>query len=175
MSLWLNDEDKESHLPPRANRVLLPAGLGVLTEIWMGGGHSAFGHDIDLEQVRDAWIVDCANEFPLRFRDAAGLTIFRVFTDTEEPPHNWERLDGLALSLGSCILGVAHGRDGWEHPHEPPARLYIVCKQGMNRSGLMAGRILRALGVPGDEAVAAVRLARPGALNNITFERLVRE
>jgi hypothetical protein len=44
----------------------------------------------------------------------------------------------------------------------------------MNRSGLLAGLILRALGVPAEAALAAVA-ARPGALTNQTYARLVRD
>lgn len=133
------------------------------------------GEELRVETLRDAWLINCANEFPARFREAASLSIYRVFTDTEESPPTWARIHALARSLATCLLGHPAAGERWDHPVEPPARLYVVCKQGLNRSGLVTGRILRALGVPVEEAVAAVRAARPGALNNQTFERLVRE
>ncbi len=154
---------------------MLPAGFETAAELWIGGAHTAFGEDLGVETMRGAWLVDCANEFPARFREAAGLSLYRVFTDTEESPPNWQRIDALARSLAACLRGEIPLADPWDHPQEPPARIYVVCKQGLNRSGLFTGRILRGLGVPGEVAVAAVRAARPGALNNQTFERLVRE
>ena len=105
VSIWLNDEDQESHLPPRASRVVLPAGFETAAELWIGGAHTAFGEDLGLETMRGAWLVDCANEFPSRFREAAGLSLYRVFTDTEESPPNWPRIDALARSLAACLRG----------------------------------------------------------------------
>lgn len=175
MSIWLNDEDQESHLPPRASRVVLPNGFATAAELWIGGAHTAFGDDLQIDSLRQAWLIDCANEFPARYREAASLSLFRVFTDTEEAPPNWARIDALASSLARCLLGESPEGESWDHPSLPPARVYVVCKQGLNRSGLVTARILRFLGLPADDAIAAVRSARPGALNNQAFERLVRE
>jgi protein-tyrosine phosphatase len=49
----------------------------------------------------------------------------------------------------------------------------VMCKQGLNRSALMAGLILRELGASPAEVVEAIRAARPGALTNQTFVRLL--
>ena len=40
---------------------------------------------------------------------------------------------------------------------------------GFNRSGLVAGLILKSLGMPGDAAVLRIRERRPGALYNDRF------
>jgi protein-tyrosine phosphatase len=48
-----------------------------------------------------------------------------------------------------------------------------MCTQGFNRSALVAGMILRELGASPDAIVEAIREARPGALTNQTFVRLL--
>ena len=48
-----------------------------------------------------------------------------------------------------------------------------MCKQGLNRSALAAGLLLRAFGLDGAEAVRLVRARPPGALSNVTFEQLI--
>lgn len=173
-SIWLNHESA-GHYQPRASRILLPGHIQVATEIWVGGGSSESGHDLAASHLSNAWLVDCANEFPPDLHAAATLTLFRVFSDLEERPHNWERVDRLASTIAASILGQSPGNTAWDHPGESPGRVVVVCKQGLNRSALMAGRILRGVGLSGDEAVAAIRAARPGALNNVTFEQLVRQ
>jgi hypothetical protein len=82
-------------------------------------------------------------------------------------------LSALASSIAVCLSG-GRPEEGWPHPADPPARVYVMCQQGMNRSGLLAGLILRALGVDAEAALAAVA-TRPGALTNQTYARLVRE
>ena len=77
--------------------------------------------------------------------------------------------------MSRCLLGARDSSTADDHPAEPPPRLYVFCNQGMNRSGLMVGRILRALGLAGEEAFCCITMHRPGALSNLTFARLVRE
>jgi protein-tyrosine phosphatase len=43
----------------------------------------------------------------------------------------------------------------------------------MNRSGLVAGLLLRELGIEGAEAVERIRAARPGALSNLHFREML--
>ena len=52
--------------------------------------------------------------------------------------------------------------------------VYIRCRHGLNRSALVAALALRAHGWPAEEAVAAIRDARPGALSNPYFVDLLR-
>jgi len=56
---------------------------------------------------------------------------------------------------------------------EAPRDVFVVCQHGMNRSGLVAGLLLRELGLTGEDAVARIVSARPGALSNQTFRRLL--
>ncbi len=158
---------------PRASRIHLPAAAAPATQLWMGGADTALGEPLEPVHLLSAWVVDCANDMPAAHRDAAGLWLYRVFADIEEAPHGYGRMETLAESIGRCLRGEPGGH-GWQHPPEPPARLYVLCKQGLNRSGLMMGRILRHLGLPADEALAAITRSRPGALNNLTFAALVR-
>ena len=43
-------------------------------------------------------------------------------------------------------------------------RLLVHCAGGLGRSGMVAAKLLAALGAPANQAVAAVRRARPGAI-----------
>jgi hypothetical protein len=158
---------------PRASRIPVSAARQFPTELWMGGADSLHGELVTPEDLRDAWVVDLAGDMPAAHREACACWLPRVFVDVEQVPHGYERLTSLAESIAACITG-AERDDGWPHPSEPPRRLYVMCQQGMNRSGLLAGLILRALGVPAEDAIAAIA-TRPGALTNQTFARLIRE
>ena len=45
-------------------------------------------------------------------------------------------------------------------------RVVVHCRAGMGRAGMIAARLLVERGLPADEAIAAVRRARPGAIEN---------
>ena len=158
---------------PRASRLPIPGRADITTELWMGGADSLYGDRVQPEDLRDAWVVDLAGDMPAGHRDACGHWLPRVFADVETVPHAFERLVMLAQGIAACLSG-GDADDGWDHPAVPPRRLYVMCQQGMNRSGLLAGLILRALGVAADDALAAVG-SRPGALTNQTYVRLIRE
>lgn len=158
---------------PRATRILLPRQHGITTELWMGGANTGIGDALSAEQLAGAWVIDCAGDMPDEYRAAAGLWLYRVFSDVEEVPAAWPRINALATSIGRCLAGAAGQTT--DHPDLPPPRLFVLCTQGLNRSGLVMGRVLRALGVSGEEACAIVTRHRPGALNNLTFARMVRE
>lgn len=159
---------------PRATRIVVPHRADLAAELWMGGAHSASGEPLLPRDLAEAWVVDCAGDMPAHYRAAAAWWAVRVFQDYEELPASWPALAGLARSIGRCLAGEQDGHAA-EHPAAPPVRLYVVCNQGMNRSGLVMGRILRALGLTGDEALDVLRRHRPGAVNNLTFARLIRE
>lgn len=158
---------------PRASRIAIPGREDVLTELWMGGANSLRGDLLDPADLCDAWVIDLAGDMPAELRAACSHWLPRVFADVEQVPHEYERLSALARSIAACLMGEERA-NGWPHPAEPPRRLYVMCQQGLNRSGLLTGLILRALGVPSNEALAAIAI-RPGALTNQTYVRLVRD
>ncbi len=159
---------------PRATRLLLPQLPHVTTELWMGGASAALGDPLHPSDLAGAWVLDCAGDMPPDYRAHADLWLDCVFADAEEVPPIYSRLTALARSLACCLARVGARDDGWEHPREPPPRLYVLCAAGLNRSGLVMGRILRELGLSGEEALDVIGRHRPGALNNLTFACLVR-
>jgi hypothetical protein len=161
----------------RASRVEI-AGRHLRSELWIGGGYTAFGRPVGPEDLGGAWIVDCAGDLPGEFATVARLYLPRVFEDIEQTPSRYTELDALARELAAAIdasLEIPGSAPGRLLPAEPPERLYIMCKQGLNRSGLVVGRVLRALGLSGDEALRTLRAHRPGALANLAFERLMHD
>ena len=163
---------------PRATRIPIAHRDDVTTELWVGGSYTAFGQPLASSDLRGAWLVDCVGELTDVFRDAAAACFMCVFEDIDDVPSSYERIDALARAIGRVMLGAAPG-DALEASPDPlpdsPDRVYVLCKQGLNRSALVAGRILRELGATGPAAVAEIRRGRPGALTNLTFERLIHE
>lgn len=159
---------------PRATRISLLPQPHLPTELWMGGAQSALGEPLDPAHLTGAWVIDCAGDMPDHYRAGAVWWLTQVFPDHEAMPDGWHTLAALARSIGRCLAGARTGSQA-VHPVEPPPRLFVFCNQGMNRSGLVMGRILRALGLDGEEALAVIRRHRPGAVNNLTFARLVLE
>lgn len=139
----------------------------------MGGANALHGDPLEPDTLADAWIIDLAGDMPDAHREAAGLWLPRVFTDSETEPSNFDRLCDLAGSVAAAIVGEP-GDLQWPHPPEPPARLYVMCQQGLNRSGLVTGLILQALGHSVEETLSAIATRR-GALNNQTYVRLLRD
>jgi hypothetical protein len=160
---------------PRSTRIHLPQLPQLTTELWMGGACSAIGEPLSLGDLVGAWVIDCAGDMPQHYRTASAWWLTNVFQDSEQRPASWQLLAALALSVSRCLTGTPDSHTAGKHPAEPPRRLYVFCNQGMNRSGLMMGRILRGLGLPGEEALRSITMHRPGALSNLTFVRLVRE
>jgi len=157
---------------PRASRIPVVGVERLATELWMGGANSLHGDLLRPADLERAWVVDLAGDLPADYRTAAACWLPRVFADVEQIPHAYQRLTSLAESIAACVTG-SDGVDGWPHPTVPPTRLYVMCQQGMNRSGLLTGLILRALGVSPEDALAAIA-TRPGALTNQTYIALVR-
>ena len=58
----------------------------------------------------------------------------------------------------------------WAHG----SRILVTCAMGRNRSGLISALALMELGHSADAAIAAVRKARPNAIDNVHFEYLLR-
>ncbi len=164
----------------RASRIAL-TGRSLRSELWIGGGYTIVGEPVGPSDLAGAWVVDCAGELPAEFASLAGLYIPRVFEDIEQTPAGYRQIEALARRIAG-VLDASVPADpasdavtGPAFPAESPARVYVMCKQGLNRSGLMLGRILRELGLTGEQAVHTLRTQRPGALANLAFERLLRD
>ena len=83
------------------------------------------------------------------------LYVYFPFDDDDQQLPSSTKLRAIAQMAASLI------QDGH--------RVLAHCGMGYNRSGLIAGMILKALGVPGIAAVARIRERRPGALFNDRF------
>lgn len=132
------------------------------TEVWMGGAHSLIGETLDAAISR-SWVVDCAGDMPTAHRTSAGLWVACVFADIDGPLSPSLRLEEVVERASFAV----------RTPASAPERIYVMCTHGMNRSGLVTGLLLRALGIEGREAIDRIRLARPGALSNQHFHNLV--
>lgn len=150
---------------PRANLVAI-AGELCTPAIWMGGAHTERGNEIRLEGMSSSWVIDCAGDMPGEYREQAGRWLVRVFADIDAVPSGLPAIRDMVREAAAAMAAGAT---------EAPENVYVVCQHGMNRSGLVAGLLLRELGVSGAEAVERIRRARPGALSNEIFRRLVLE
>jgi protein-tyrosine phosphatase len=101
---------------------------------------------IDLDRGLDACIPTETNHC---------LYIYFPFEDDDRSLPNMTKLHAVA-DLAASLIRQGH-------------RVLAHCNMGFNRSGLVAGLILRALGMPGDAAVTRIRERRPGALYNDRF------
>ncbi len=77
---------------------------------------------------------------------------FPIYDEDLPDPH---KLEAVAR-LGAYMVETGH-------------KVLSHCGMGFNRSALVAGLILRYLGVPGPDAVRILRDRRPGALFNEVF------
>jgi len=147
---------------PRASLIARVGELPALAaNVWMGGAHTPHGEDITVEGLAAAWLLDCAGDMPAAHRSAAGRWIACVFPDLDGHPLRFARIQELATEAATAV----------RHGHTTD--LYIVCQHGMNRSGLVTGLVLRELGLSGPDALERILAARPGALSNVAFRRLV--
>jgi hypothetical protein len=151
---------------PRATRIPITHRDDIDVEIWVGGADTAIGEELEAVHLDGAWLVDCAGDIPAPFRAAAAACYPRVFSDVEIVPNSLDQLQELAREIAAAIEDEARG----DHR---PERVFVMCTQGFNRSALVAGMILRELGAAPADIIAAIRSARPGALTNQTFVRLL--
>lgn len=148
---------------PRATLVLgVGEAANAATSIWMGGAHSLAGDEWVPEELQSAWVIDCAGEIDVSYRSAAGRWLACVFPDIDGPLSGSNRAH---LVVDQALEAIRSGA--------APERIYVMCQHGMNRSGLVTGLILRALGMGPRETVERIRLARPGALANDAFRLIV--
>lgn len=157
-------EQGSTEASPRLSLVLAPGARGNRGGIWMGGAQSLHGTELTAELIAGAWLVDLAGDLPGQLHEAANRSFYCVFADLEEVPASLPRLQQMAIDIVGALRGGAS-----------PGAVHIACAQGLNRSGLLTGLVLRELGFTADEAIKAIRLARPGGLANHAFVRIIEE
>ena len=101
---------------------------------------------IDLDGGLDACIPTDANRC---------LYVYFPFADDDQDLPSVAKLQAVA-AMGATLMRHGH-------------RVLAHCNMGFNRSGLVAGAILKALGMSGEAAVTRIRDRRPGALYNERF------
>lgn len=152
---------------PRASLIVARGEIaGLEADIWMGGAHSHVGDVMHAQLLGQAAVIECAGDLPAYFAPATRLWVPCIFVDIEGRPVRFERL----LEIASHVADAARGRSS-----APVEQVYSICTHGMNRSGLMAGLVLRELGMPGGEIVERIVSRRPGALSNLSFRRILLE
>ena len=146
----------ESGQQPRVSVLLEEPGW-----LWMGGVRGELGHSLAPDWWASSWVLDCCGELPLAYREQAARYVPWVFADLDQIPDRFDELQDLCATWAHALRrGAVRG-------------LVILCQYGMNRSGLAAGLVMKALGWPPEDAIARIRHVRPGALNNWTFESLL--
>ncbi|MGI8926032.1 MAG: hypothetical protein ACR2HN_05215 [Tepidiformaceae bacterium] len=155
-------EEETAPFTPRASPIARAGERPSLrADVWMGGALTPVGKAILPEMLRSAWVVDCAGDLPVAYREAAAAWLPCVFPDLEGHPVRFERLQEVVSQAAAAVRsGELTG-------------LYVFCQQGLNRSGLLTGLLLGELGFTGEEALARILNARPGAFSNQAFRRLV--
>jgi protein-tyrosine phosphatase len=114
-------------------------------------------HGIDVVIDVDGGLDTCIPTMPNHC-----LYVYFPFDDDDQILPNASKLRAIA-QMGASLIQDGH-------------RVLAHCGMGYNRSGLIAGMILKALGVPGTAAVSRIRERRPGALFNDRFaEYLINE
>jgi len=156
---------EQGHGTPRATLLLAPGTLaGVATGVWMGGAQSRFGEEMVAAAMGRSCVIDAAGEMPAVFRGGTWMWLPCVFADLDAVPTRFDRIESTVRRAADAIKGASGAS---------PDAVYTVCQHGMNRSGLLAGLLLRELGMSGHEAVELIMSKRPGALSNQAFRRLI--
>lgn len=170
MRTMLEPLPPEVHSPrvaPRASLIVARGELpGLEADVWMGGAHSHVGDPMHAQELGEAAVIECAGDLPAHFAPATKLWVPCIFIDIEGRPVRFERL----LEIAVRVADAARGRSA-----EPVEQVYSICTHGMNRSGLMAGLVLRELGMSGGEIVERIVTRRPGALSNVSFRQILLE
>jgi protein-tyrosine phosphatase len=82
------------------------------------------------------------------------------------------RDDGTPPSTGQVSRAFAAGVEV-ARAYANGESIVVTCAMGLNRSGLVSALALMEMGVPVEDAIGAIRRARPGALGNPYFVQLL--
>lgn len=131
----------------------------VAPHLWIG---SAPPVGDDLARARFDLVVLCAEEYQPRSWELPGVQVVHAgFDDTPFP----SATDQQTARDSAALVARAIAAD---------KRVLVTCWQGRNRSGLVCALALKRLYRWDPRAcIAAVRAARPNALTNPAFRRLV--
>lgn len=148
----------------RASQLVAPGELpGLRTAIWMGGSHTHIGVPLAEAAMETSWVIDCAGGMPPRYRVEASRWVSCVFADIDARPTQAARIEEIVREVAVAV----------RHPEASAADIFVVCQHGMNRSGLVAGLLLRELGFSPADAVSRITERRPGALSNVVFRQML--
>lgn len=128
-------------------------------ELWQGGlpveGPYLASKGVDV-------LVLCAEEFQIPRSQFPGVkVVYAPNDDSGRPPTECEVLAARLAGL-SVAKYLSQGK-----------RVLVTCAAGRNRSGLVSGFALLALGAPVDKVIARIRERRENALMNPHFVRLL--
>jgi len=130
----------------------------VIPGLYMGGGWLTK----DVLANFDVLVL-CAEDVAPPDEELAGIEVHRCWL-WDAKPTDAERTSafGAGHRVANCV------REG--------RRVLVTCLGGLNRSGLVVGLALLALGKTADEAIALVRMARGiHALSNEHFVKMIQE
>lgn len=116
---------------------------------------------VDLDKIKEIKI-DCVIDLEGGFDPPMGFLDSYLF---------WPIMDAPWLpDLGSLFSVASFGAVVLQHKR----RVLVHCKQGLNRSGLVCGRIMAVMGVSGPDILKNINLSVPGSLWNPVFREYVR-
>jgi protein-tyrosine phosphatase len=108
-------------------------------------------------------IVLCAKEYQPPASAFPGSNVIHAPFDDTMTPSDAE----LETAIGAALQVVQALRAGH--------RVLVTCRAGQNRSAFVAGLAMkRHWRLPADKIIAAIKAARHSALNNYTFEILIK-
>lgn len=137
--------------------------------------HRDIGIDLgDLKQQGVTLLIGLLEDHELRRYQLQGLSRraaekgieFLWFSVPDQSVPTLEEAQNIVCRVNSQLL---HGRE-----RSRGERVVIHCLGGLGRSGTLTACVLRSRGLGPDEAMAAVRRVRPGAIENRRQERFVR-
>lgn len=137
----------------------LPLPAGVAGQLWlqsMPGRLESFGSFLDEARARSLSLVVCLN--PLE--EVAQLSpAYHKAIAEGRLPFRWQHLPMRDFGLGADPSAFAKGVELLQHSLVLGDRALLHCAAGIGRTGTVAACVLKALGLPTEQALKAVRAA----------------